>query len=223
MASKAFNKNLIGFRTKLGDFARSFMFKIDIPWWNDIETLSMLARSATLPSYKIKSSPIGFQGLKLNVATVAEFEPTFTVEILADEKQVLRGNIMKWMSYTYDPMTMEASMLQGPGAQSYKIDDVVFSQLTRDGSAVMAYKFAGVFPTSCDSIKPSHDDTDPAKFAVTFTYDFFTFKAAAPADNIVPPSGAANSEKGIDVTAGDTAGATDTKAVQDGNRPNSYK
>jgi hypothetical protein len=227
MAIKAFNKNLIGFRQKLGDFTRSFMFRIDIPWWNDYETLSMLARSATLPAYKLKTSEIGYQGLKLRVATVAEFEPTFTVEILADEKQVLRSNIMKWMSYTYDPATMEASMLQGAGDasdNSYKRDDVVFSQLTRDGTSVMTYNFAGVFPTSCDSIKPSHDETDPAKFSVTFAYDFFTFKTGSGSANVTPnPMGADNSKVGITSEAGDKAGATDAKAAQDKNKPTAAK
>jgi hypothetical protein len=224
MASKAFDKNLVGFRQKLGDFTRSFMFRIDIPWWNDQETLSMLARSATLPAYKIKTSEIGFQGLKLRVATVAEFEPTFTVEILADEKQVLRGNIMKWMSYVYDASTMEASMLQGgkdASDNSYKRDDVVFSQLARDGESMMAYNFVGVFPTSCDSIKPSHDETDPQKFSVTFAYDFFTFTSGVGAkpDAVV----ATNKTVGVKAGAIEPAGATDAEATQKGNKPNPHK
>jgi hypothetical protein len=171
MAREAFDSNLVGFRNVLGDFTRAFMFRINIPSWlsSGDRNLSMLVRSTTLPAYSLKHSDIGFQGLKMRVATVAEFEPTWQVECLADESQILRGNILRWMSYTYDAGTMEASTLS-----AYKKDGITASQLDRLGNTTMTYGFYGLFPSKCDGIKVSHDDTEPAKFNVTFTYDYFS-------------------------------------------------
>jgi hypothetical protein len=170
MAQKAFNNNLRGFRTVLGDFSRSFMFRINVPSWYSSDTLSMLGRSVALPAYTLKQDQIMFQGMKMMVSPVAEFDNKLTIKILADEKQVLRGNIMKWMSYVYDPSTMEAATLT-----EYKKDDVVVQQLDRMGSTIMAYQFYGVYPTSCASPTLSHEDTKAQEFDVTFSYDFFTY------------------------------------------------
>lgn len=221
MAIKAFDKNLVGFRTVLGDYSRQFMFRLNIPgWYGDSDTLSMLARSATLPAYKIKTSKIGFQGMPLNVATVAEFDPQITVEILADEKQVLRSNIMKWLSYIHDPSTMEASTIGGD--TGYKRDNVVFQQLDRTGATIMAYQYYGLFPVSCDAPKPSHDDTEPAKFSVTFQYDFFTYiadaagKIAQGAGNIVDGS---NQKVGVINNTDGKTGAGNSEPQQKANKP----
>ena len=225
MAVNAFNKNLVGFRQKLGDFSRNYMFRISVPAWyggdTGIETLSMMARSVSLPAYKIKTTQIGFQGMKMNVATVPEFDPNFTVEILADEKQVLRGNIMKWMSYIYDPATMEASTLDGDNG--YKRDNVVVQQLDRAGQTIMAYQFYGLFPSSCDSIKLSHDEVDPQKFSVTFAYDFFTFNLQAPG-TLTSGEGTTdikgdNAKAGFRIGSDGKAGAGDTEPTQSANKP----
>jgi hypothetical protein len=178
MANLAFNTNLKGYRTIVGDFSRSFMFRITVPSWYGGDNLSMLARSVTLPAYTLKTSKIAFQGLQLNVATVPEFDQSFTVKMLADEKQVLRGNIMKWMSYIYDPSTMEAAPLSGPN--EYKRDDVVVQQLDRMGKTIMAYKFYGLFPQKIDSPELNHETVDPQTFSVTFNYDFFTYIVKEP-------------------------------------------
>jgi hypothetical protein len=195
MAQKAFDKNLRGFRTTLGDFSRSFMFRINVPNWYNTDTLSMLGRSVQLPSYTLKTDPIMFQGLKMMVTAVAEFDNKLSIKILADEKQVLRGNIMKWMSYVYDPSTMEAA----PMAE-YKKDDVVIQQLDRMGETIMAYQFYGVYPTSCSSPAFTHEDTKAQEFEVGFTYDFFTY-VVDDAGAITPGAGlevdGSNSKPGI--------------------------
>lgn len=177
MATKAFDTNLVGFRKVLGDFARSFMFKVSIPVWvpdSQKNELSILTRSITLPAFKLHSETIGFQGLKMNVATTAEFDPTWTVKILADENQVIRNNIVKWMSVAYDAGTMEASTLE-----DYKMDNFYVQQLDRTGGVVSTYKFFGMYPESVTNPEMNHDTLTPQDFSVTFKYDFFTFNLGA--------------------------------------------
>jgi hypothetical protein len=193
MAIKAFNQNLVGFRTVLGDWSRSFMFKIDMPQWLDdagTNTLSMMVRSITLPAYKVKTSPIGFQGMKMQVASVVEFDQTWQVECLADEAQALRGNLLRWTSYIHDPGTMEGAALT-----SYKKDKIYVSQLDRLGSPVLVYAFYGLFPSIVESPKLGHDDVEPAKFNVTFTYDFYTVATGANAKAV--NIGSDNSERAV--------------------------
>jgi hypothetical protein len=217
MALNAFNQNLVGFRTVLGDFSRSYMFKIDMPQWLDdvgVNTLSMMVRSIQLPAYKLKTSPIGFQGMKMNVATVVEFDPTWSVECLADEAQVLRGNLLRWASYIHDPATMESAVLT-----SYKKDKIYVSQLDRLGNPTMVYTFFGLFPSSIDAPKFSHDDVEPAKFNVTFTYDFYTVSAGkdAKAVNV----GSDNQTTGVLATQRRDPGkeVNTNEPVQDENKP----
>jgi len=184
----SFNNNLVGFRQVIGDFARSFMFKMSVPAWNaNNSQLSIFARSITLPAFKLHSEQIGFQGLKMNVITTAEFNDPWTVKILADENQVIRSNIMKWMSVAYDAGTMEASTLK-----DYKKDNYFVQQLDRVGKIVSTYKFYGIYPESVSSPTLAHDTVTPQDFDVTFKYDFFTFNLGdekvidMKADNEVP-------------------------------------
>jgi hypothetical protein len=222
MATKAFNQNLKGFRQTLQDFSRSFMFRINIPgWYGNSDTLSMLGRTVTLPSYKLKSEQIAFQGMQIMVSPVAEFDHSFKINMLADEKQVLRGNIMKWMSFVYDPATMEASTLGGDNG--YKRDNVVVQQLNRMGETIMSYQFYGVYPASCSAPTLSQEDTKAQTFDVDFSYDFFTYVVddkgtiASGAGNDV---GAANDKVGIFNAVDDgVAGAADTLPKQERNKP----
>jgi hypothetical protein len=109
--------------------------------------------------------------MKLKVASMPTFAD-FTVEILADESQYLRGQILKWMSYIYDPGTMEAGTL-GDVNNTYKRDNVKAYQLDRLGNPVMMYNFYGLFPVNCGQPTFQHEPGEPQKFQVTFTYDFY--------------------------------------------------
>lgn len=208
MATLAFNNNLVGFRQQLGDFARSFMFKMSIPSWvSDNSQLSILTRSISLPAFKLHSEAIGFQGLKMNVVTTAEFDPTWTVKILADENQVVRSNIVQWMSMAYDAGTMEASTLS-----VYKKDKFYVQQLDRVGKVVSTYKFYGMYPESVTNDELNHDTTAPQTFSVTFKYDFFTFNLGD--ENVINM----NADNQIPAIRGDnsTVGASKAESKQAG-------
>jgi hypothetical protein len=180
MAINGFDINLKGFRNLVGDYARSFMFSISIPEIDSVPygnqggvgTISSLARTLTLPSYTIQTAPIGFQGLKINVATTASFASPWDVSFLSDEKQILRKQFLNWMRLVYDAGNMTPSAII-----DYKRDDIVASQLDRNGDVVMTYKFYGAYPIDVAGFTFNHDEINPQTFGVKIAYDFFTIDA----------------------------------------------
>jgi hypothetical protein len=171
--------NLRGFRTQIGDYTRSHMFKLYIPQVGPMEQISVFARSTTLPDYEIQTAGIEFQGIPIQVATVAKFSNSWTVKFLADEAQVLRNRLYSWSSTVYD-----ANHMQGSSMSYYKSDEVKAYQLARDGSVITTYQFYGLFPKKVKGFEFDHKNVDPQTFEVDFSYDFFSINAEVKTDNI---------------------------------------
>jgi hypothetical protein len=185
MATAAFDANLKGFRQVIGDYTRAYMFRITIPGWvSDAKTLSMFARSTNLPAYSIGKEEIGFQGQKIRVATVANFESPWSITVLADENQAIRGKLLNWASYIYDVGTMSPAAIN-----QYKASNLKVEQLDRAGNSVFAYNFYGAWASKVGAPVLNHDTLAPQTFEVSFEYDFFTVGSAVNeigADNSKP-------------------------------------
>jgi hypothetical protein len=198
MAVPAFNANLAGFRQVLGDFTRQYMFRLSIPRWldgdNDGKVLTMFSRTTNLPDFELDGVEIGFQGLKLKAATTAKFSD-WSVNVLADENQLLRGSILTWGSQVYDAGTMV-----GDTFANYKSDELIAEQLNRAGDTIMTYKFYGAYPQKVSSPKFNHDDLTVATFDVNFRYDFFTV-----GNETAREVGADNEKTNINVNSGNPA------------------
>lgn len=172
MAVNGFDTNLNGFRQVIGDYTRQYMFRIEIPeiLASDARgrVTTFFARSTTLPDYNIQTTDIGFQGLKLKVATTATFAD-WSVTFMADEKQYLRAKLLQWASYVYDAGTMTPATIN-----AYKADNLKATQLDRSGNDVMTYRFFGAFPKTVKSPTFNHDTLNIGTFDTTFAFDLFT-------------------------------------------------
>lgn len=218
MAVNGFDTNLNGFRQVLGDYTRQFMFRIEIPEAISNDTrgrvTTFFARSSTLPDYSIQEQQIGFQGLKIKVATTATFAD-WTVNFLADEKQYLRAKLLQWASWVYDAGTMTPAAMN-----AYKVNNLKAIQMDRSGNDVMVYTFYGAFPKTVKSPTFNHDTLELGTFETTFAYDLFTisestnynFRADNQRSNIYLPnivsSGAPGASNPINGTLGSQAKPT---------------
>ena len=177
-------QNLVGYRNSiLGDYVRPYMFQLDIPQIGGnsaegIQNVSALARSTTLPSYELKNETIAYQGLTLNVASVAQFAGTFDVTFLADHTHQLYRLLLEWQAAAYEPGHMYSA-----SPNSYKVDNVKAYQLDRKSKRVLGYFFGGLYPKSVKGWAVAQENTKPAEFSVTFQYDFFDIVSGAALDN----------------------------------------
>jgi len=163
------SNNLAGYRNSiLGDYVRPYMFKLNLPQIGDVETVSALARSTTLPSYTLKDETIAYQGLTLNVASVAQFAGTFDVTFLADHTHQLYRLLLEWQAAAYEPGRMYSA-----SPNSYKVDNVGLFQLDRKSQPIIGYFFSGLYPKEVKGWQVAQGTTAPAEFGVTFKYDFF--------------------------------------------------
>jgi hypothetical protein len=160
--------NLKVFRDKIGDFSRSYLFQISIPPIDDdSQSLTMLAESTILPSYKLEDKSFEFQGVKYKMAGNAAFDD-WNVTFLCDEYHKVRHKFLAWQSLIYDPIR-QIPYTSG----SYKKNGIQVLQLSRDGDIVSGFEFFGLYPSQVGEVQLSHSNMDVGKFTVTFAYDYF--------------------------------------------------
>lgn len=166
--------NLKTFREKVNDFARPYLFQIDIPSIDDSsQSLTMLAKSTILPPMSVEDKGFEFQGAKFKMAGTASFED-WNVTFFADEYHKLRHKFLAWQSLIYDPIR-QISFTAG----SYKKDDIKVIQLSKDGDVVSAYTFFGLYPSRIGEIQLDQGSKDIETFTVTFAYDYFIIDTSA--------------------------------------------
>lgn len=160
--------NLKSFREILNDFARPYLFQIDIPAVDDSsQTLTMLAKSTLLPSMNLEDKGFEFQGSKYKMAGHATFDD-WNVTFLADEYHRLRHKFLAWQSLIYDPIRQIPFT-----AGSYKRNDVRVIQLSKDADVVSGYRFFGLYPSRVGEIQLDQGAKEVETFTVTFSYDYF--------------------------------------------------
>lgn len=161
--------NIKNFSQVVSDISRPYLFLVRIPFLDSDEVVTCFARSTTLPNYKIAKVDVAFQTQKLQFASTAEFDHTWTVNFLADSGHALRNKLIGWMSRAYDP-----SILRNGAPNEYKVDNVQVHQLDRTSNTVVAYQFVGLFPEEVGNIEVAHTNVDPETFDVNFSYDYWT-------------------------------------------------
>ena len=161
--------NIKNFSQVVSDISRPYLFLVRIPFIDSDEVVTCFARSTSLPGYKISKVEVAFQTQKLQFASVAQFDHSWTVNFLADSGHALRNKFIGWMSRAYDP-----SILRNGAPGDYKVDNAQIHQLDRTSNTVVAYQFVGFFPEDVGSIEVSHTVEDPEAFDVIFSYDYWT-------------------------------------------------
>ena len=171
------DNNLRGFFTPSGvasDISRGYLFRVYIPtvdgsgFGSGPGLLTAWARSAKLPAYKLSTKEIDFQGQKIRIAGPAEFDGNWDVEFLLDESHSLRHAFLGWMQATYD-----ANKMHHTAPADYKRNNVRIEQVSKNGQTVSTYNFVGVFPSNVSEIALEQGSTEPEKFTVSLSYDYF--------------------------------------------------
>jgi hypothetical protein len=182
------NINLVGFREKIaalgGDFARSYMFAIEIPAIgivpDDKTTLTAFAQTLTLPNFELKSKNIEFQHLSIKAVEGIRFDDDWAVTFWSDDSYILRSTFLAWSSLAWD-FNRKAAATQ----KSYKRIAHVY-QLNRVGQPVCKYTMNGFFPRKVGGYELNNASNDLAHFNVNFTYDFYTIELFSPSNKQEP-------------------------------------
>lgn len=166
------NISLDNFRAKIAKtgVAHSNYFRILLNFPNgvttDLETVSVLCKSAQLPGYTITSVEIPFMGQKLKEAGDVEYE-NWNLTFISDSKQKTREAFEQWQN-------LIRSHVQNTGANTsddYKMDLEV-SQLDKKGEITKTYYMVGCWPTNVSTVDVSMDNENAIEeFTVDFSID----------------------------------------------------
>lgn len=168
--NKVVYSNLYDYRNLIGDLSRCYLFQIEIPFISEssdeIEIISMLAKSTVLPAYEIDEKSIDFRDYKIKIAGSANFS-SWNVTFYVDEYHKIRHRFLAWQALIYDPVRQISF---SPNSYKKKISAFL---LSKNGLPVTGYEFFGAFPKRVGEINIGHSIKEFAEFVVEFSYDYF--------------------------------------------------
>jgi len=172
--------NVTEFRSQLvGDGARPNLFEVTLTFPTIAnnstlagQKLSFMAKTAQLPGSTVGTVPVYYFGREMKFAGNRSFTD-WTLQILNDEDFVIRNSIESWMN----AINSHAGNVRSGAATNpsgYSVDAVV-TQYGKDGSAINAYNFVGMFPLDLGAIDLDWGSNDAIEeYSVTFAYQYWT-------------------------------------------------
>ena len=163
--------NLNDFRNRLtGGGARANQFKVTIVsnFITDVESLSFLCRSASMPAMTVGEVPVFYRGRQIYVAGDRTYAD-WTVTVYNDGGWVARSNLENWNNALQDFGNSTVGA-QDP-AQYYGEIQVV--QLDRSDNPLRYANLYGAWPTNVAEIALAYDTVDVVEeFDVTFRFNY---------------------------------------------------
>jgi hypothetical protein len=159
--------NLLDFRKKITSVGLNQYFVVKIPTIGDFETMTALARTASLPAFTVNTLDVPFRGLAMKIADKPTF-PEWSVTFLCDQAHTVRHAFLKWMSKSYQVQT-----LRNAAHGQYKVDGASVSQLAYNGEITSTAIFYGLFPSSVGEIGLDQAGGTVQTVAVNFAYDYY--------------------------------------------------
>lgn len=159
--------NLNQFRSTVKSVARSQYFTVDIPRVGDLNVVTALARSTSLPAITRTAQDVAFRGLNMRITGVPEF-PEWTVSYLCTEDHSARQAHIEWQELQYDTPSLTTNV-----HANYKDDEVKVFHLNGRHQDVFSYRFFGMFPTQVGEMQVAQEGGDLMTFDVTYSYDYF--------------------------------------------------
>ena len=174
--------NLQDFKSRLtGGGARPNLFRVDLAFpaaalsngsgdeANLIRLGNFMVKAANLPASQLGVIDVPFRGRTLKIAGDRTFEP-WTITVINDTNFALRNAFEKWVE-TINQSVRNVG-LQNPSTYQ---KDMVVHQLNREGNAIKAYKFYGVFPSNVSAIDLAYDTNDTVEeFTVELQVQWWT-------------------------------------------------
>ena len=163
--------SLTDFRNKLtggGARANQFSVRINSPFIADVEALSFLCRSASLPAMTIGEVPVFYRGRQIYVAGDRTFAD-WTVTVYNDGGWVARSNMENWNN-----------ALQEIGASTVGAQDpfqyygsITVEQLDRSDNPLRGCMLLDAWPTNIGEVALAYDTVDAVEeFDVTFRFNY---------------------------------------------------
>ena len=165
--------NLSEFRTKLtggGARANQFQVVIQARFIQDVEQLSFLCRSASLPALTVGEVPVFYRGRQIYVSGDRTYAD-WTVTVYNDGGWVARSNLENWNNALQE-IGESTSGAQDPG--NY-YGTIFVHQLDRSGNAIRTAELVSAWPTNVAEIALAYDTVDVVEeFDVTFRFNYMT-------------------------------------------------
>lgn len=126
-------------------------------------------RASEVPAATIESVNVPYFGRQIKLAGDRSFTD-WSVTVMNDEDYVVRNMFEDW-SNKINQLVGNVKLLP---ANTYKFSDALVTQFSKDGAAIRAYNFVGIFPVSISSMALDWDNTNAIQtFDVTFAYDYW--------------------------------------------------
>jgi len=133
------------------------------------EDIKFYATSSQLPGKKIQPAEIKFQGMTFRLPGEMQYTGSITVQCRCDSNMNTFERIKSWQN-EYGNLAMSGGGDKRLPLSKVKIDllDSTLSDIVR------TYELIGCFPSNVGDIELSHDNTEPIKFDLEITYQYFT-------------------------------------------------
>ena len=149
-----------------GDFARSNLFEVEIPYLG--QNFKLVCKAASLPSANVPKIPVGYQNRKINVAGDREFDD-WTITVYNDDKNTIRDAIVEWNAKAHGL----GRSITGATPAEYKKQAIV-RQLDRNTESASEKVLYGIFPTLVGEVTLDWDSNNEVEtFEVTFALDWW--------------------------------------------------
>lgn len=125
---------------------------------NITRTLTVLAKSASIPEHKIGASEIKLKGRPVTVRQQLEFGNSYNITVYEKSDMLIRKTLDKWIDIS--------DSLYDSGDSSYCNGSIRIYQLDGEGNYVYGIEFYDVFLTSIGSV--SYDSSSSGE---VITYD----------------------------------------------------
>jgi len=170
----AFNINDFKSRglTKGGARPSLFEVQLKVPFSTDqttLEKFTFTCSASQIPAATIGSVDVPYFGRQIKLVGDRTFTD-WNVSVVNDEDYIVRNMFESW-SNQMNSMASNEKTLTG---LTYKSQDAVVTQYSKDMTAIRQYKFVGIFPTTISAMNLSWDSRDTLQtFDVTFSYDYW--------------------------------------------------
>lgn len=131
----------------------------------DLERLSLLATSASLPGLNIEVRDLKIYGPVYPRPVTMDFGGTLSITFLQDRYLQTRDFFQQWLFTVVDPNSFNVSY-----QQNYISDGITVTQLDQADGKTYTYKFLEAFPISLSKSELDYTNTEFIKFTVEFRY-----------------------------------------------------
>lgn len=161
--------NIDGIKTAFstGDFARTNLFEVEIPYLG--KDFRFKCRGATLPAGQMDEVVVSYQNRKIKLAGDRTFED-WTITVYNDAAHETRQQFLDWAALA----TAQGKTIYGENPDAYKKNGLV-RQFDRKGEETASYSTYGIFPKTVGEITLDWDTNNEVEvFEITFAMDYWT-------------------------------------------------